>query len=182
MCGHEVGAVLPEVFCAVREVGDDENPGGLDDADGGEDKERSRDACLDGDDFGSAVADREAYVDGGDQRDGEGMDGCEVQPPEAKRHDDVGHPEQETPEDRRSHEARGADETASLMVYAPPDLCGSAYRSGSWLNVLAHSNEQKCHPRPPQGSRAGALSASTNIRQTGSSTCAVASGVWSATQ
>ena len=37
--GHEVGAVLPQVLRPVREVGDDEDPGSLGDADRGEDHE-----------------------------------------------------------------------------------------------------------------------------------------------
>ena len=63
-----------------------------------------RDARLDGDDLRSAVSDREADVDGGDQGDGEGVNGREVQPPEADWYDDVGYAEHEPPEDRRSEE------------------------------------------------------------------------------
>ena len=65
----------------------------------------SRDAGLDSDDLWPAVSDREADVDGGDQGYGEGVNGREVQPPEAEWHDDVGYAEHEPPEDRRSDEA-----------------------------------------------------------------------------
>ena len=103
--GHEVGAVLPEVLRPVREVGDDEDPGGLGDADGGEDHEPRRDAGLDGDDLWSAVSDREADVDGGDRTMVRAwtVERSNHQKPNGS--DDVGHPEHETPEDRRSDEA-----------------------------------------------------------------------------
>jgi len=72
--GYEPGSVLPEVLEAMGGVARHDQPRRSGDRGGGEDDEEAGHAALDGHDDRSPVRDREADVDGGDQRNGERMD------------------------------------------------------------------------------------------------------------
>src|SRR3954466_7125097 len=82
---HEVSAVLPEVFEAMADEADDQQPRGRGDRGGGHDHEGEGHAALDGDDPHASVSDGEADVDRRYHRQTERVDGRAVQPPEHQR-------------------------------------------------------------------------------------------------
>src|SRR5215207_11744181 len=73
--GHELSAVLPEVFQAMTGEADDKQPRCAGDRRGGDDDESAGDAGFDSDDLPSPIAaDCETDVDGGDHRQSDRVD------------------------------------------------------------------------------------------------------------
>jgi hypothetical protein len=100
--GHELAAVLPEVFEPVAGEAEDEQPWRSRDGRRGEDDEGRSETDLDGDHGGAPVGDREADVDRGDQYETEGVDRRRIKPPEGEWRRRLERSEHDAPEGWRA--------------------------------------------------------------------------------